>query len=60
MTRMDVYASALEDMSRRFLRIAAVEGGWEREALREHARTLDRIAVDLIVADETTTHGWRR
>ncbi len=59
MTQLDVYASALEDMSRRFLRIAATENRWDSDTLRDHARALDRIAVELMIEDAAPPSGWR-
>ncbi len=59
MTELNVYASALEDMSRRFLQIAAAEPRWDSDALRDHARTLDRIAVELMIEDAGPPSGWR-
>ena len=59
MTQLNEYASALEDMSRCFLRMAATENRWDGNALRDHARTLDRIAVELMIEDVATPSGWR-
>ena len=58
MTPLNAYASALQEMSRRFLTIAATEKRWDSETIRAHAHTLDRVAFDLIVEDDATTAAW--
>ena len=60
MTRMDTYASTLQEMSRHFLTIAATEKRWDSEAIRDHARTLDKIAFELFVEEAADAMTWRR
>ena len=49
MTRLDPYASTLQEISRHFLQIAARESRWDGHALRSHAHVLDQIALELLL-----------
>ena len=44
--------SALQEMSARLLTIAKTERRWNADALREHARDLDQIALELLLEGE--------
>ncbi len=58
MTPIETHISALQKLSRDLYTTAAKDRRWDGHKIRAHARTLDCIALDLLLEEDRDGPVW--